>query len=52
MLLLAAILVVAWALSFIVFHVTGALIHLLLLVALVVGAVRLFRSPRTSDRAS
>ena len=32
---LAVILVLAWLLGFIVFHVAGALIHLLLLVAVV-----------------
>jgi hypothetical protein len=47
LLLIAAALVVVWALAFVVFHVTAALIHLLLIVALVIGAIRLFqpRSP-------
>lgn len=34
-LIIAAILIVCWALGFIVFHVAGALIHLLILVAVV-----------------
>jgi hypothetical protein len=50
LLLIAAALVVVWALSFVVFHVASALIHLLLLAALVIGAVRLFRgSDRTNN---
>lgn len=43
---IAAILVILWLLGFVVFHVTGALIHLLLLVAIVVGLVQLFRGRR------
>jgi Family of unknown function (DUF5670) len=38
---LAVILVIMWMLGFTVFHVTGGLIHLLLVVALVVVVVRL-----------
>ena len=36
-----AILVVLWLLGFVVFHVAGALIHLLLLVAFIVLVYRL-----------
>jgi hypothetical protein len=39
---LAAILVVAWIFGFTVFHVSSALIHLLLVVAVVVVIARLF----------
>lgn len=46
LLLIATALVAVWALAFVVFHVTGALIHLLLIIALIVCAVRLFQ-PRT-----
>ncbi len=37
----AAVLVVLWLLGFVVFHVAGALIHILLLVAAVVIVIRL-----------
>jgi len=47
--LIAAALVVVWALAFVVFHVTGALIHLLLVAALVVGALRLFQPRAPGD---
>lgn len=40
---IAAILIVLWLLGFAVFHVSGALIHLLLVVAIVVGLIQLFR---------
>lgn len=40
---IAAILFVLWLLGFVVFHVTGALIHVLLVIAIVVGLVQLFR---------
>ena len=40
---IAAILLVLWILGFVVLHVSSALIHLLLLVAIVVGLVQLFR---------
>lgn len=43
---IAAILFVLWLLGFVVFHVTGALIHVLLVVAIVVGLVQLFRGRR------
>jgi len=38
---LAVVLIILWALGFLAFHVTSALIHLLLLVALIVIVVRL-----------
>ncbi len=37
----AAVLLVLWLLGFVVFHVAGALIHILLLVAAVVIVIRL-----------
>ncbi|MEE4450668.1 lmo0937 family membrane protein [Novosphingobium resinovorum] len=43
---IAAILIVLWLLGFVVFHVSGALIHLLLVIAIVVGLVQLFRGRR------
>ncbi len=43
---IAAILVVLWLLGFVVFHVTGALIHVLLVIAVIVGLVQLFRGKR------
>lgn len=43
---IAAILLVLWILGFVVFKVSGALLHLLLIVAIVVGLVQLFRGRR------
>ena len=40
---IAIILVILWALGFVVFHVSGALIHLLLVIALIVIVVRLIQ---------
>lgn len=40
------ILVVLWALGFLVFHVAGGLIHLLLLIAAVVLVVQLIQGRR------
>lgn len=40
------ILIILWLLGFVVFKVGGALIHILLLVALVIGLVRLFQGRR------
>ena len=40
------ILLVLWALGFLVFHVAGGLIHLLLVVAVVVLVVRLIQGKR------
>jgi uncharacterized protein DUF5670 len=40
------ILLVLWALGFLVFHVAGGLIHLLLVVAVVVVVVRLIQGKR------
>ena len=39
------ILVVLWALGFFAFHITAAVIHLLLLLAVVVLVVRLLQRP-------
>jgi len=46
LLTIAAVLLVLWLLGFLVFHVSSALIHLLLIVAIVVGLVHLFRGRR------
>ncbi|SFG47610.1 hypothetical protein SAMN05518801_1327 [Novosphingobium sp. CF614] len=46
LLTIAAVLVALWLLGFIVFHVSSALIHVLLVVAIVVGLVQLFRGRR------
>lgn len=43
---LAIVLVVLWALGFIAFHVTGGLIHVLLVIALIVLIVRLVQGRR------
>ncbi len=43
---IALVLLVLWLLGVVVFKVTGAVIHLLLIVALVVGLVQLFRGRR------
>jgi len=40
------ILLVLWALGFLVFHVAGGLIHLLLIVAVVVLVIRLIQGRR------
>ena len=43
---IAVILLILWLLGFSVFHVAGGLIHILLIVAIVVGLVQLFRGRR------
>ncbi len=43
---LAAILVILWVLGFIVFHVTGAVIHLLLVAAVITIVYRLITNRR------
>lgn len=43
---IALVLVVLWLLGVVVFKVTGAVIHILLLAAIVVGLVQLFRGRR------
>lgn len=43
---IAAILIVLWLLGFVVFHVSSAFIHVLLVIAIVVGLVQLFRGRR------
>ena len=43
---LAVVLLILWALGFVAFHVTGGLIHLLLVVALIVIVVRLVTGRR------
>jgi len=44
---LAIVLAIAWALGFVVFHVAGGLIHLLLVVAIVVFLINLISGRRT-----
>jgi Family of unknown function (DUF5670) len=46
-LLIALVLLVLWALGFFAFHVAGGLIHLLLIIAVVVGLVHLFQGRRS-----
>lgn len=43
---IVVILLVLWLLGFSVFHVAGGLIHILLVVALVVGLIQLFTGRR------
>ncbi|MFO1254457.1 MAG: lmo0937 family membrane protein [Sphingomonadaceae bacterium] len=43
---IAIVLFVLWALGLFAFHVTGGLIHLLLILALIVGLVHLFQGRR------
>jgi hypothetical protein len=47
MLWLAVILFIAWLLGFVVFHVAGGLIHLLLVIAVVVFIFNLITGRRT-----
>lgn len=46
---LAVILIVAWLLGFVVFHVTSGLIHLLLVVALIAFIWQLIAGRRTTS---
>lgn len=46
LLTIAAILLVLWALGLIAFKVTSGLIHILLVIAIVVGLAHLFRGKR------
>ena len=43
---LAVILFVLWLLGFLAFHVTSGLIHILLVVAVIVGLIQLFTGRR------
>lgn len=43
---IALILLILWLLGFVVFHVSSALIHLLLVVAVIVGLYQLFTGRR------
>jgi hypothetical protein len=43
---LAIVLFIMWVLGFVVFHVAGALIHLLLVIAVVVIVARVVISPK------
>ena len=46
LLTIAVILLVLWALGFFAFQIAGGLIHIVLVVAIVVGLVHLFRGRR------
>lgn len=46
LLTIALILFVLWLLGVVVFKVTGAVIHILLIAAIVVGLIQLFRGRR------
>ena len=48
LLTLALILLVLWALGVFAFHVTSALIHVVLVVALVIGLIQLFTGRRVA----
>ena len=41
--MIALVLIILWALGFFAFHVAGGLIHIVLIVALVIGVVHLVR---------
>lgn len=43
---IAVILLILWALGFFAFHVAGSLIHLLIVIAIIVGLVQLFSGRR------
>ena len=45
---IAMLLIVIWVCAFVVFHVAGAIIHLLLLLAIISFVVHLFRGSRTA----
>ena len=45
---IAAVLVILWALGFIVFHVAGALIHLLIVLALIAVIVHFVMGRKTA----
>jgi hypothetical protein len=46
LLTIAVILLVLWALGFFAFHVTSSFIHLVLIIAIIVGLVHLFQGRR------
>lgn len=43
---LAIILLILWALGFFAFHVAGGLIHILIVLAIIVGLIQLFSGRR------
>jgi hypothetical protein len=45
---LALLLVVAWVLGFVVFHVAGGLIHLLIVIAVISAIIHFVRGARTA----
>lgn len=44
--LIAVILIIAWILGFFVFHVSGGLIHILLVIAIIAVLLRLIRGEK------
>jgi len=44
---IALVLVILWVLGFVVFHVAGALIHLLIIIALIVFVIGLFNRAKS-----
>lgn len=43
---IAVILLILWALGFFAFHVTSGLIHILIVIAIIVGLIQLFTGRR------
>lgn len=43
---LAVILLILWALGFFAFHIAGGLIHILIVVAIIIGLIQLFSGRR------
>jgi hypothetical protein len=43
---IAVILLILWALGFFAFHVAGGLIHILIVIAIIVGLIQLFSGRR------
>ena len=43
---IAVILLILWALGFFAFHVAGGLIHILIVLAIIVGLIQLFSGRR------
>lgn len=44
---IAVVLLVLWALGFLAFHVSSGLIHILLVIAVIVGLIQLFSGRRS-----
>jgi hypothetical protein len=43
----AVLFMIAWVLAFIAFHVAGFFVHILLILAVILFVMHLFRQPRT-----